>query len=116
MPRLDGPLGVFLDEHLTGPLNQSRARRTTEATTQLENNTSLDTDVRNVRPGDGSVSLSTGEFSVKTTATGTDTQALETGFEATPFVRDRPLVLMVEPFGGNDLSSEEAVINIREAV
>jgi hypothetical protein len=60
------------------PLNLNGAIRTEEVTVQFENNSQADTDLRNVRPGDGSVSFSGGAFTVATDADGSDAQAIET--------------------------------------
>lgn len=60
------------------PLNLNGAVRTEEVTIQFENNSQADTDLRNVRPGTGSITYENGAYTVETTATGTDTQALET--------------------------------------
>ena len=69
-------LGIA-DELLT-PLNLNGAIRTEEVTVQFENNSQADTDLRNVRPGDGSVTFTEGGFDIATAASGTSTQALET--------------------------------------
>jgi hypothetical protein len=76
--RPDGPLGEFLDEYLTTPISLNTALRTEEATTQYENNSQLNTDLRNVKPGNGTVSFADGRFTVETTASGDSAQAIET--------------------------------------
>lgn len=78
MGRPDGPLGEFLDEFMYTPLSLNTAIRVEEAETQFENNSQLDTDLRNVRPGNGSVPFTNGRFEVQTSASGTSAQAIET--------------------------------------
>jgi len=51
--------GALRDNFFT-PLDLNNAIRTEEVTVQLENNSQADTDLRNVRPGDGSVNFSGG--------------------------------------------------------
>lgn len=48
--------------------------------------------------------------------TGSNVRVQETSLASTPFQRDQHLVLMAEPFGGNDPSSQEAIVNIREGL
>ena len=77
--KLDGQtVSDVLAESFFGPLNLNNAIRTEEVTVQFENNSQSDTKLRNVKPGDASVDFGAGRFEVTTTATGTDTQALET--------------------------------------
>ena len=38
-----------------------------------------------------------------------------TSFRSSPFIRDRPVAVMIEPFaGGADVTSQEGIININE--
>jgi len=78
MTRPDGPFGEFLDEFLAGPLNKHNGIQATEPRTQFENNSQLDSDLRNVRVGDQNVTFSNGRFTVQTTASGTSTDGVET--------------------------------------
>lgn len=68
-----------IKDKLATPLDLNTAVRTEEVTVQFENNSQTNTDLRNVRPGDGTVSFSKGRFVLETAASGTSTQALETG-------------------------------------
>jgi len=68
----------LLKKKFATPLDLNNAIRTEEVTIQFENNSQIDTDLRNVRPGTGSVTFSNGEFTINTTADGTSSQALET--------------------------------------
>ena len=65
-------------DNLFAPLNLNGAIRTEKVAVQFENNSQADTDLRNVRPGDGSVLFSGGAFTVRTDADGSDGQAIET--------------------------------------
>jgi len=56
---------------LSTPLDLNTAIRTAEVTVQFENNSQADTALRNVTPGDGSVTYSGGAFTVETAATAT---------------------------------------------
>lgn len=78
MGRPDGPLGLFLDEYLTGPLTNHNAIAVEEPRSQFENNSQADTDLRNVRTGTETPTFSNGRFSLDTTASGTSTVGLET--------------------------------------
>jgi formylglycine-generating enzyme required for sulfatase activity len=97
----------LFQQEFTTPLNLNSAVRTEEVTIQFENNSQADTDLRNVRPGDGTVTFESGRFTVETTATAT--------FRSSPFIRDRPVAVMIEPFaGGSDVTSQEGIVNINE--
>jgi hypothetical protein len=77
-PVTEDELLALLKEVKSPPLDLNNAIRTEEVTVQFENNSQADTDLRNLKPGDGSTSFSSGAFTLETTATGTDAQALET--------------------------------------
>lgn len=74
-----GDIEEAVQDKLATPLDLNTAVRTEEVTVQFENNSQTNTDLRNVRPGNGSVTFSKGRFVVETAASGTSTQALETG-------------------------------------
>lgn len=77
--RLESPLDdVQWPEYLATPLDPSRSIVAAEPRLQLESSSQADSDLRNVRPGNGTVSLSGGEFTVSTPAQTDGAQALET--------------------------------------
>jgi hypothetical protein len=40
-----------------------------------------------------------------------------TSFRSSPFIRDRPVAVMIEPFaGGSDVTSQEGIVNINEGI
>lgn len=67
-----------LRDTLKPPLDLNGAVRVEEARIQFENNSVLDTDLRNFRPGTGDVVFTGGDYEITTTADGTSRQALET--------------------------------------
>lgn len=67
-----------IKDKLATPLDLNTAIRTEEVTVQFENNSQANTNLRNVKPGNGSVTFTNGKFEVATTASGTSTQAIET--------------------------------------
>jgi len=98
---------ALLKDNVFGELNLNGAIRTEEVTVQFENNSQADTDLRNVRPGGDSVSFSGG----KDKEVAPDT----TSFRSSPFIRDRPVAVMIEPQAtGGAPSSQEGVVNINE--
>lgn len=79
-PARDVAAGVQegLRDQLFSEIDLNGAIRVEESQVQFENNSVKDTELRNVKPGSGSVTFANGEFEISTGANGTDAQALET--------------------------------------
>jgi hypothetical protein len=72
------PVRDALRDQLFTEVNLNSAIRVEESTVRFENNSILGSDLRNFRPGNGSVTFTDGEHVVNTTADGASAQAIET--------------------------------------
>lgn len=68
----------LINSKFATPIDLNKAIRTEEVTVQFQNNSQEDTDLRNVRVGNGTVDFSGGVFTLSTSADGSESQAIET--------------------------------------
>jgi hypothetical protein len=68
----------LLSSKFATPLDLNNAIRTEEVTIQFENNSQENTDLRNVRVGNGTITFANGVFTLETGADGAQAQAIET--------------------------------------
>jgi hypothetical protein len=98
------------DTNWSAPARDFAGNTAPPTETRIEINDSLEVDATTGIALDGDViEGGSGGFFAPEVPAGTSS------FRSSPFIRDRPIAVMIEPFaGGSDVTSQEGIVNIKE--